>query len=60
LSSSAFIIGPAAQNASEHVIYRSSTGGLFYDPDGNGSAVATEFAKLSAGLTLHNTDFTVV
>ena len=60
LSSSAFFIGAAAQNASEHVIYNASTGGLYYDPDGNGSAAATEFAKLSTGLALHNTDFIVV
>ena len=47
LSSSAFFAGTAAQNASEHVIYNPGTGGLFrYDPDGNGSAAATEFAKL--------------
>ena len=59
LSSSAFFIGTAAQNA-EHVLYNSSTGGPFYDPNGNGSAAATEFAKLTAGLALHNTDFIVV
>ena len=40
LSSSAFFIGTAAQNASEHVLYNSSTGGPFYDPDGNGSAAS--------------------
>ena len=39
---------------------QSGTGGPFYDPDGNGSAAATEFAKLTAGLALHNTDFIVV
>jgi len=60
LSSSAFFIGAAAQNASEHVIYNASAGGLYYDPDGNGSAAATEFAKLSTGVALHNTDFIVV
>ena len=60
LSSSAFFTGTAAQNASEHVIYNPGTGGLYYDPDGNGSVAATEFAKLSAGLVLHNTDFAVV
>jgi serralysin len=60
LSSSAFFVGAAAQNATEHVIYNPGTGGLFYDPDGNGAAAATEFAKLSAGLALHHTDFTVV
>lgn len=60
LSSSAFFIGATAQNASEHVLYNTSTGGLFYDPDGNGGAAATEFAKLSVGLVLHNTDFIVV
>ena len=60
LSSSAFFSGTAAQNASEHVIYNPGTGGLFYDPDGNGSVAATEFAKLSTGLALRNTDFTVV
>jgi Ca2+-binding RTX toxin-like protein len=57
LSSSAFFVGAAAQNSSEHVIYNPGTGGLFYDPDGNGAAAATQFAKLSPGLALHKHGF---
>jgi Ca2+-binding RTX toxin-like protein len=54
-----FVIGTAAQDADDHVIYDSATGALFYDSDGNGAASQVQFARLSAGLALSHLDFFV-
>jgi serralysin len=50
LGSFAFAIGPAAQDADDRIIYNPTTGALLYDPDGTGSAVATQFATLPLNL----------
>ena len=47
LAASAFTTGQAATHASDRIIYDTSTGALFYDPDGTGSAAAVQFATLS-------------
>jgi serralysin len=60
LSASAFTIGSSAADASDRIIYNSTTGALSYDPDGTGAAAATQFATLSPGLALTNAHFTVV
>lgn len=49
-----------AQDASDRFIYNTSTGVLVFDPDGTGSAHATEIAVLSGGATLAATDFVLV
>jgi Ca2+-binding RTX toxin-like protein len=54
-----FVIGTAAQDADDHIIYNNATGALFYDSDGNGAASQVQFARLSAGLALSNLDFFV-
>jgi Ca2+-binding RTX toxin-like protein len=60
LSADQFIIGTAALTTSQHLIYNSATGGLFYD--GNGSAVGgqVQIAALSAGLAMTSLDFRVI
>jgi len=60
LSSSAFYAGFAAHDATDRIIYNPSTGALHYDPDGTGAASAQQFAQLTAGLTLNQTDFYVI
>ena len=55
-----FVIGAAAQDASDSIIYNDVTGALFYDSDGNGAGAAIQFAQLDAGLALTNLDFLVV
>ncbi|MBL8339069.1 MAG: calcium-binding protein, partial [Rhodoferax sp.] len=50
----------AAADADDFVLYNSSTGALFYDPDGNGAVVATQIATLGVGLALTAADFSVV
>jgi Ca2+-binding RTX toxin-like protein len=54
------VIGPAALDANDHIIYDSNTGALYYDSDGAGSTAAIRFAELSPGLALTNLDFFVV
>jgi Ca2+-binding RTX toxin-like protein len=55
-----FRIGAAAQDADDRIIYNDVTGALSFDVDGTGAAAAVQFATLSAGLALTNSDFIVV
>jgi Ca2+-binding RTX toxin-like protein len=59
LDAAAFVIGTAATNANQHIIYNSATGNLYFDDDGNGAHAAQQFAHISAGLALTNSDFFV-
>jgi Ca2+-binding RTX toxin-like protein len=55
----AFHIGTAAASASQHIIYNSGTGNLYFDDDGSGAHAAQQVAHLAAGLALTNADFFV-
>ncbi|WP_207062718.1 calcium-binding protein, partial [Motiliproteus sp. SC1-56] len=48
-----------AADANDYLIYDSTSGALYYDPDGSGAEGAVQFASLSAGLALSAGDFTV-
>jgi Ca2+-binding RTX toxin-like protein len=60
ISAGELVIGTAAQDANDRIIYNSSTGALFYDNDGVGGNAQVQFATLSTGLALTNLDFLVV
>ena len=60
LSAAQFRVAATAQDANDHVLYDSSTGGLFYDADGNGGGARVQIATLTAGLALSNQDFLIV
>jgi Ca2+-binding RTX toxin-like protein len=60
LSSQAFRIGPAAADASDRIVYDKATGALLFDRDGNGAAVAIQFATLKAGIAVTAADFFVI
>jgi Ca2+-binding RTX toxin-like protein len=61
LNANAFVVGSAAADGSDRIIYNSLTGALYYDADGSGSgAAAIQFATLSPGLTLTASDFQVI
>jgi Ca2+-binding RTX toxin-like protein len=60
VAGSQFVIGTAALDAGDRIIYNSATGAVFYDSDGTGPTAAIQFAQLSAGLPLTNFDFLVV
>lgn len=55
-----FVIGTAAQDADDRLVYDQASGRLFYDADGNGATAGVLFAQLAAGTVLAATDFVVV
>jgi Ca2+-binding RTX toxin-like protein len=57
------VSGPGAStalDADDRLIFNQSTGDLYYDPDGTGSADATVVATLTGGATLHASDIVIV
>ena len=60
ISSGELVIGSAALEANDRIIYDSGTGELFYDADGVGGHGQVQFATLSTGLALTYLDFLVV
>jgi len=60
LDSTEFVVGTAAQDANDYIVYNQTTGQLFYDADGNGAGAAVLFATLAAGTTLGFNDFAVI
>jgi Ca2+-binding RTX toxin-like protein len=52
-----FVLGVAAQDDSDRIIYDPATGILRYDPDGSAPAPAVHFATLSPNLALTHQDF---
>jgi Ca2+-binding RTX toxin-like protein len=60
VAGSQFVIGTAALDAGDRIIYNDATGAVLYDRDGIGAAPAIQFATLSPGLDLVNHHFFVV
>lgn len=60
LPAAAFVIGPAAQDANDRIIYDSTSGALYFDADGAGGAAAVQFASISGLPALSAADFVVV
>ena len=59
LDSGAFVIGAAAGDADDRIIYDSATGQLYFDADGNDVGAAVLFATLSPGIALTSADFII-
>ncbi|MBY0569447.1 MAG: calcium-binding protein, partial [Hyphomonadaceae bacterium] len=57
LAVEAFVIGTAAADSNDRIIYDPTTGALYYDADGDGGGAAVQFATLGTGLALTNNDF---
>jgi Ca2+-binding RTX toxin-like protein len=55
-----FRLGSSAVTSSEHFIYNSTSGALFFDADGVGAAAQVQISQLSAGLALTNQNFIVI
>ncbi len=59
LTAAEFHKGAHAHDATDRIIYDSTTGALYYDSNGNAAGGEVQFAKLDTGLHLHHGDFTV-
>ena len=60
LDADEFSIGSAATEASDRFIYNDTTGALFFDPDSTGVLTQVQFAQLSDGVALTNSDIFLV
>lgn len=60
LAASAFVVGTAAATGSQHVIYDTAAGALYFDADGVGGAAQVKFATVSANLSISAADFSVI
>ena len=60
LAATAFVVGAAALDASDRVIYNQAAGKLYFDADGNGAGVAVQFAALNAGTVITLADLWVI
>ena len=60
LAAGAFVIGAAAADANDRIIYNSATGALLFDADGTGAIAAVQFATLSTGLAMTAGEFGVI
>jgi Ca2+-binding RTX toxin-like protein len=60
LAATDFVIGAAAGDASDRIIYNSANGNLFFDADGTGATAQIFFADLASNLAMTNADFVVV
>ena len=60
LNPNAFVIGTAAQDSSDRIVYDQATGRLFFDADGNGLGAQVQFARLDGAPVIAASDFTVI
>jgi Ca2+-binding RTX toxin-like protein len=60
LNANAFVVGAAAADASDRIIYNNATGQLFFDADGTGAGAAVLFATLDGKPAISASDFTVI
>jgi uncharacterized protein len=60
LGANAFVIGGAALDADDRIIYNNGTGQLFYDADGSGAGIMVQFATLNGAPPITAADFMVI
>jgi Ca2+-binding RTX toxin-like protein len=60
LADDRFVVGTAALDGNDNILYNNVTGALLYDSDGNGAAAAIQFASVYPGVALTHLDFVIV
>jgi Ca2+-binding RTX toxin-like protein len=60
LNANLFKLSTGSLDADDRIVYDQATGALYYDADGSGSGAAVQFAQLTAGTVLTNTDFNII
>ena len=60
LNPNAFVVGTAALDADDRIVYNQATGQLFFDADGSGAGAAVQFATLQGAPIIAANDFTVI
>ena len=60
LPASAFVVGTAAQDLNDRIVYNQATGQLFFDADGSGAGAQVQFARLDGAPVISAGDFTVI
>jgi len=60
LNANAFVVGNAALDANDRIIYNQASGQLLFDADGNGGGAAILFATLQGAPTITASDFVVI
>jgi Ca2+-binding RTX toxin-like protein len=55
-----FVVGSAALERDDHIIFSQSTGRVLYDRDGSGTAAAVQFAEIENGMRLTHSDFDLI
>ena len=60
LGASRLVIGTAALDADDNLIYNPANGALLYDVDGSGAGAAIQFATMAANLALTTSNFLIV
>ena len=59
LSADNLLIGSLAIDNNDYLLYNKTTGGLFYDADGNGLNPALQIATIGSNLNVSNADFII-
>ena len=60
INAGAFVLGIAAQDADDRLIYDQATGKLGYDADGSGGGAPVRFAVLDNKAPMASADFAIV
>lgn len=60
LAAARFVLGTAAGDGNDRIIYDQTTGDLSYDRDGTGAVAQVLIANLGAGTALASTDFLII
>ena len=60
LPAGAFVVGGAAQDLDDRIVYNAATGQLFFDADGSGAGAAVHFATLQGAPAITSADFMVI